>query len=139
MIGQALETNAQQLTEATAGVGVITALLHPLWCYLLVFSLDMGYLGAAYALSLTRFLEGLLLTVYIIIYYEFQAPFVLSLEAFQQWGTFLALGAPNVLMNSQWWAEEVGAASVSYYCNLLYCTVLYARSPMWLYFVYCIL
>jgi len=99
--------NSQQLTEATASIGVITAVLHPLWCYLCIYTFGLGYCGAAVALSVTRFLEGFLLSVYVFLHYEFRDPFVLSLEAFSDWGPFLLLGLPNVLMNSQWWAEEI--------------------------------
>lgn len=100
--------NAQQLTEATATIGVITAVLHPLWCYVLMYTLCLGYVGAAIALSLTRVLEGALLTFYVMMFYQFRSPFVfLAPAVFQHWSQFLRLGLPNVLMNSQWWAEEV--------------------------------
>lgn len=95
---------AQQQTEAPAAIGVLTALLHPGWCYLFIFVFDMHYLGSAVAISFTRFLEALFFTFYIAyLNMKEKRPFELTLEATRHWGSYLRLGLPNILMNSQWW------------------------------------
>ena len=101
--------HAQQLTKAPATIGTITAILHPVWCYLYVFHFDFGYIGTALAISTTRFLDGFLLTIYIICTGHLQITgFELSLSAAtSHWVEYLALGVPSILMASQWWAEEV--------------------------------
>ena len=94
---------AQQQTEAPATIGVITAALHPLWCYLFIFQADMHYLGSALAISFTRSLESCLFTLYVIYFNRRNNnTFVISSKAAQNLGAYLKLGLPNVLMFSQW-------------------------------------
>ena len=95
---------AQQLTDPPALIGVLTALLHPIWCYIFIFVFDMHYLGSAAAISFTRCLEALFFTLYII-YFNMKEnnTFTFTIEATRNWGSYLKLGLPNILMNSQWW------------------------------------
>jgi MATE family multidrug resistance protein len=95
---------AQQRTDPPAVIGAVAAVLHPLWCYLFIFVFDMHYLGSAIAISATRSLEALLFTIYIIHFnIKENNSFQFTMEATRNWGSYLRLGLPNILMNSQWW------------------------------------
>lgn len=101
--------HSQQITEPQAIIGFLTAMFHPIWCYLFVFSFNFSYLGTAFAISTTRFLEALLLIFYTIYFSHFKRTnFHISFKAmFSDWNVYLQLGIPNILMTSQWWAEEI--------------------------------
>ena len=94
---------SQQETEGPAVISICTAILHPLWCYFFIFSMNFHYLGSAAAISFTRFLEALFLTInvaYVIV--KQKKTFLFTRRAFTKWGSYLAIGVPNVLMTSQW-------------------------------------
>jgi MATE family multidrug resistance protein len=91
-------------------VTLIVAVLHPIWSYLLVMYLGFGFIGAAYAVSLSKGLEFLLLVGYL------QCSGVLADNNFRWsakcldingWIPYLQYGLPNLLMMSEWWASEV--------------------------------
>ena len=50
--------HAQQLTTAPAIIGIIVSIFHPMWCYIMIYTLNMGFIGGAVAMSCTRFFEG---------------------------------------------------------------------------------
>lgn len=99
---------SQQRPSAVASISVVVALLHPLWNYLFVYYFDGGYLGAAAALSFSRSLEFLMLLSYLFCSGVLESTgFRWSSECFSEWGAYMKLGAPNVLMMSEWWASEI--------------------------------
>lgn len=57
--------HSQSKTRAIAMITLITALLHPVWCYLMILRLNIGFLGAAIAVSMTKVLELSLLLIYV--------------------------------------------------------------------------
>jgi MATE family multidrug resistance protein len=101
--------HCQSKTRAAAIITFITAILHPLWCYLLIYYFNIGYIGAAISISITKFIELTLLIIYIKyisnIIQEVQFSFHLK-ESCNNWWSFLRLGLPNLLMMSEWWASE---------------------------------
>ena len=102
--------HAQARTLAVAVVTACMALLHPLWCWLFIYYLDLGFLGAAVAVSLSRALELAALVWYL----TFGSTILADVrfqwsthKVFSNWWPFLALGLPNVLMMMEWMASEV--------------------------------
>lgn len=102
--------HAQARTAAVAVVTACMALLHPLWCWLFIYYLGFGYLGAAMAVSLSRALEFGALAWYLTLGSSILSDvgFTWSLhKALLNWGPFLALGLPNIMMMMEWMASEV--------------------------------
>jgi multidrug resistance protein, MATE family len=98
---------AQQKANAPASIAVAVAFIHPLFCQIFVYYFDFKYLGSAMALSTTRILELLLLLGYLHISGSLvETNFQFSIRCFQKWGEFFKLGLPNILMMSEWWADE---------------------------------
>lgn len=96
-------------TRAVATITLITATLHPLWCYLFIYYFKLGYLGAAISVSLTKIIELILFIVYICFISTIlkDLNFQINIkESFTNWWSFLRLGLPNLLMMSEWWASE---------------------------------
>lgn len=99
--------HSQEYVAAVSAITLVVALLHPVWCYVLMVRADMGFLGAARATSLSRATELLLLALYIHLADILgKIQFKWSRLALQGWGSFLALGVPNLLMMTEWWASE---------------------------------
>ena len=46
-------------------ITLVSAFLHPLWCWVFIVSLDMGLIGAAIALGVTQFINYVLILIYI--------------------------------------------------------------------------
>ena len=101
--------HAQGKTRYVAIINLCVALNHPLWCYLYIFRFGWGYLGAAYALVTSKYIEMSFLLLYA---YSSgigrETNFQLSWTgAWQDWGPFLRLGLPNMIMMFEWWASEI--------------------------------
>ena len=101
--------HAQADTRAIAIITFFLALTHPILCYLFIYKLNFGYLGAAIAVSTTKTLElvGGLIYLGCISSKLVDVDFRWSLECLNSWGHFLSLGLPNVLMMSEWMASEI--------------------------------
>lgn len=100
--------HSQQQVAAPAVISVITAILHPLWCYLFMYQFSFSYIRSAMAISTSRFFEATMLVMYIVAFgHVKKTQFQLSRGACSNWLSYLRLGIPNILMTSQWWAEEV--------------------------------
>jgi len=100
--------HAQSKTRAIAVITLIVALIHPFWCYFYIYMMEMGYLGAALAVTTSKVSEFVMLIIYI--YFGSvlkETNFEFSWGAFSDWGPFLYLGLPNLLMMGEWWASEV--------------------------------
>ena len=57
--------HAQSRATAIAMIGVAVAALHPVWCYVCVFVLGIGFRGAAIATTTSQFLELSLIISYV--------------------------------------------------------------------------
>lgn len=100
---------AQAKTQAVAMISLTVTLLHPLWLYLFIYHWQIGYLGAAIALSLTKWIELSILLLYLNVFSTIivDSEFAWSWKCWKDWGPFLKLGLPNLLMMSEWWASEI--------------------------------
>ena len=71
----------------------IVAIFHPFWCYFYIYFLKIGYLGAAMAVTTSKFTELSLLLSYIVFFsIGKETNFKFSSECFKDWGPFLCLG-----------------------------------------------
>lgn len=100
---------AQAKTQAVASITLAVAILHPIWLYLFIYYFQIGFLGSAIALSLTKCIELVILLLYINIFSSIikETEFAWSNACWQEWVPFLRLGLPNLLMMSEWWASEI--------------------------------
>ena len=89
----------------------VTCVLHILWCYIFILSMEMGVYGAAMALNVTYILNFAIQELYVNVYKkdhfaQFRAP-ILSRETFSEWLSFIKLAIPTTaLMCLEWWAFE---------------------------------
>lgn len=104
--------HAQQYMSGIAYTVTIAAALNIFFCWLFVVHLNLGFAGAAIAMTATRVLEALLLTFYLVASGLFHETAILqnfewSLACFDNWGPFFNLAMPNLLMIAEWWASEI--------------------------------
>jgi multidrug resistance protein, MATE family len=101
---------AQQKPRVVVLISMVIAIMHPFWCYFFMKTLDIGFLGAAYAISTSRTLEFLLLVLYMRMSTDsdisIQRQIKWTWEVMTGWQIYFQLGAPNILMMSEWWASE---------------------------------
>jgi MATE family multidrug resistance protein len=57
-------------------ITLVTAVLHPFWCYLLVNTYDYGVVGAGISMGITQFTNFILITLYIKFYNPYPESFV---------------------------------------------------------------
>ncbi|CAN6359239.1 unnamed protein product [Urochloa humidicola] len=88
---------------------IATLLLHIPLCWLLVFKTSLGYIGASLAISLSYWLNVIMLAAYI--RYSKSCKETRShptIEAFKGVGVFLRLALPSALMLCfEWWSFEI--------------------------------
>ncbi|CAD6271283.1 unnamed protein product [Miscanthus lutarioriparius] len=88
---------------------ITTLLLHIPLCWLLVFKTSLGYIGASLAISLSYWLNVIMLAAYIRYSNsckETRSPPIV--EAFKGVGVFLRLALPSALMLCfEWWSFEI--------------------------------
>ncbi|GJN15157.1 hypothetical protein PR202_gb02050 [Eleusine coracana subsp. coracana] len=88
---------------------IATLLLHIPLCWLLVFKTSLGFIGASLAISLSYWLNVIMLAVYIrysSACKETRSP--PTVEAFKGVGLFLRLALPSALMLCfEWWSFEI--------------------------------
>jgi MATE family multidrug resistance protein len=101
--------HSQSNTRAIAIITFLLAVLHPAICYLYIFVLNFGYLGAAFAVSTTKTLEVIFLLIYLFTISTVlkDTNFTWSHRCMHEWIPFLKLGIPNMMMLSEWWASEI--------------------------------
>jgi MATE family multidrug resistance protein len=114
---------AQSVTQPSAAIAVLTAIAHPLWCYVCIYIFRMGFLGAALAIVVTKVAELVFLVMYLNFFsnilaetgFQVQWPWPWSREipggvagsiynVRESWWSFLRLGLPNLMMMTEWWA-----------------------------------
>ena len=120
---------AVKLPRPPTYVSLVVALLHPVWCYLLLHRFHMGALGAGICASISYGLEFTLLTAYIAVFRPERAsswtPLPLSLarrrlrcveraqadsnaKAQPGFGDYLRVALPSaILLWTDWWIYEV--------------------------------
>eukprot|EP01012_Entosiphon_sulcatum_P003858 TRINITY_DN11385_c0_g1_i1.p1 TRINITY_DN11385_c0_g1~~TRINITY_DN11385_c0_g1_i1.p1 ORF type:complete len:537 (+),score=88.21 TRINITY_DN11385_c0_g1_i1:48-1613(+) len=97
---------AMSVTRPIMVVSLITTALIPVFLYLLIHVLHLGFEGARYAMPMAAYTQSIGITA--CIFWGGLYKGSLSLEAFRGWIEFLKLGIPGMLMLiSEWWAFEV--------------------------------
>lgn len=87
---------------------IVAALLHPILCYICIYTCGFGLIGAAVARSISRFIELLILLVYTSRSGIFtKKKFRLTSKAFSGWGEILWDGLGQSLHMTDWWAAEI--------------------------------
>ena len=100
--------HSQQRTKEVALIAAVVALLHPIWTKLFIYNMGIGYLGAAMAVSASRYLELALLLAFLHTSNVVQeTEFEWSMKAFSGWPAYFKLALPSLLMISEWWASEI--------------------------------
>uniref|UniRef100_A0AAV2LJE6 Multidrug and toxin extrusion protein n=1 Tax=Knipowitschia caucasica TaxID=637954 RepID=A0AAV2LJE6_KNICA len=91
--------------------GVIGNILNAVINYVLIYLLDLGIEGSAAANSVTQFLLAFILFVYIYARGLHKKTWGgWSLDCLQEWGPFIKLAIPSMLMLClEWWILEIGA------------------------------
>uniref|UniRef100_H3CG75 Multidrug and toxin extrusion protein n=1 Tax=Tetraodon nigroviridis TaxID=99883 RepID=H3CG75_TETNG len=79
--------------------------------YLLLFHLDMGVAGSAAANAISQYIQAVVLFIYICVMGLHKATWPgWTLDCLQEWGPFVRLAIPSMLMLClEWWLFEVGA------------------------------
>ncbi|XP_024145077.1 multidrug and toxin extrusion protein 1 isoform X2 [Oryzias melastigma] len=90
--------------------GAIGNIFNAIINYVLLYPLDLGVAGSAAANAISQFLLAVLLFVYICVKGLHKATWGgWSLECLQEWGPFVKLAIPSMLMLClEWWIFEVG-------------------------------
>ena len=99
--------HSQSKTKLVLFVTVIVAIIHPINCYVFVFTFKLGYLGAAIASSVSKFIEFICLFSLLLSYTSFSFRGIIVGQLWKEWLPFLALGLPGLVMMSEWWASEI--------------------------------
>ncbi|KAL6848630.1 hypothetical protein ACP4OV_021213 [Aristida adscensionis] len=100
---------SQSLIVPMLWSSIATLLLHVPLCWLLVFKTSLGYVGASLAISLSYWLNVIMLAAYIA-YSDSckQTRSPPTIEAFKGVGVFLRLALPSALMLCfEWWSFEI--------------------------------
>ncbi|XP_003362502.2 multidrug and toxin extrusion protein 2 isoform X9 [Equus caballus] len=91
--------------------GVVGNCINCLANYVLVSLLSLGVRGSAYANTISQFVQAIFLFLYIVqkkLHLETWAGW--SSRCLQDWGPFLSLAVPSMLMIClEWWAYEIGS------------------------------
>ena len=97
-------------------ISIITTCLHILWCYLCVYYLAWGLVGAAIATSFTYFLQFVIMTVYCMSAKSLRTSFFFpTKETFEEIGDYLKEAIPSTCMLIfDWWSFELLAVLAGY-------------------------
>ncbi|XP_007939678.1 multidrug and toxin extrusion protein 2 [Orycteropus afer afer] len=91
--------------------GIVGNCVNGLANYALVFVLNLGVRGSAYANTISQFMQTIFLFLYIVLkklHLETWAGW--SSQCLQDWGSFFSLAIPSMLMMCiEWWAYEIGS------------------------------
>lgn len=81
--------------------------VHPPLNWLCIYTLGLGYLGAALATCISLWLQFFTLLVYIVYYKKGESTWPgWSQECLVDWLPFVKLAVPSMLLISEWWASE---------------------------------
>ena len=107
---------AQRIMKPMIAILLVTSLCHALLCYIFIYPMDMGFLGAASATATAQWLM-LIIGVGVIYqrgYYKetWPAP---SMQIFRGWLAILRFGLPGMLMLClEWWSFELCALAAGW-------------------------
>ncbi|KIX05374.1 uncharacterized protein Z518_06246 [Rhinocladiella mackenziei CBS 650.93] len=109
---------AQGDFTASLAVVLICAPLNILWNWLLVFRLNLGFAGAAWAVVISNNLQPMVLALYVTFFARSNLqcwPGLNLRRAFQNWGPMVRLAIPGVLMTfSEWLAFDILTIAAGY-------------------------
>ncbi len=92
-------------------VTLVTAALHPLWCYICIFQMEWGVAGAAIALGFSQFLNLAIISIYIHVTNPQPESYFLYHPDIFDWGhikNFLSKGVPAaILFAADWIGFEI--------------------------------
>lgn len=99
---------AQGLFQATTYVLLIGAPINALLQWLLVWKLELGFIGAPLSVVITRTLLPILLVLYILLFKGSQCWGGFSMRAFSNWWIMIRLALPGMVMiEAEWLAFEI--------------------------------
>ena len=100
---------AQRITKPQMVFQFLNTLLHPLYCQLFIFWLDLGLYGAAVVRTLSESLFIPALVIYMKVSKCCDKTLVApSMSMFKEWNSFLAIAFPSLFMTClEWWAFEI--------------------------------
>eukprot|EP01022_Parablepharisma_sp_SALTPOND_P004744 TRINITY_DN120884_c1_g1_i1.p1 TRINITY_DN120884_c1_g1~~TRINITY_DN120884_c1_g1_i1.p1 ORF type:complete len:562 (-),score=13.56 TRINITY_DN120884_c1_g1_i1:1491-3089(-) len=101
--------NAQQIAYPQMVIIGVTSLLHPLWCYLFIFTANLGCFGLNWAYSVTGLLNLFALIGYMYWSRCSEKSLVMpSSDIFYDWGEFLKIACAGTAMATlEWWGYYV--------------------------------
>jgi MATE family multidrug resistance protein len=94
----------------------VTTFAHILWCYILVYVMDLDIIGASLATSFTYFLQFTMITVLCMKTKSLKKSFFFpTKETFKELGAYIKLAIPSTLMLIfDWWSFELLAILAGY-------------------------
>eukprot|EP01022_Parablepharisma_sp_SALTPOND_P021396 TRINITY_DN4208_c0_g1_i1.p1 TRINITY_DN4208_c0_g1~~TRINITY_DN4208_c0_g1_i1.p1 ORF type:complete len:483 (+),score=26.67 TRINITY_DN4208_c0_g1_i1:52-1500(+) len=100
---------AQRIAQPQMLMQLLNTVLYPVYCYVLIYSVGLDYIGAAYAKTVSQILYILAMILYIRISgccKETLVPF--GLDSFKNWSEYLKLSLPTTSMLClDWWGYEI--------------------------------
>jgi MATE family multidrug resistance protein len=95
---------------------IITVCFHVPLCWLIIYKLDLGFKGVAYALNISLFLEVVCLSAFVRFDPRFNKTFEsFTTEAFQDFGEFFRLAIPAAIM--MWYTYNPFFSSIRFLFN----------------------
>ncbi|XP_017347251.1 multidrug and toxin extrusion protein 1 isoform X2 [Ictalurus punctatus] len=91
--------------------GAVSNVINALCNYIFIFVLDLGIVGSAAANVASQYVMAIMLFVYILYKGLHKETWHgLSMDCLQEWGDFMWLGIPAMLMlSTEWWTYELGS------------------------------
>jgi multidrug resistance protein, MATE family len=91
--------SAYRKSHITMITQLVCTALHVFWCHLFVVKLGMGVTGASLAICITYASNFLALLFYtFVLDREERQIWTMTRQAFKDWGSYLKLGVPGILM-----------------------------------------
>ena len=97
----------------------ITTACHIFWCYIFVVRLDWGVAGGAWAITLTYFLDFILLYMAAFICEETRETVCIDLKtSFQGWREYMSIALPSIMqLMCKWWYFELNTLIAGFFSN----------------------
>lgn len=108
--------NMAKKSYITIIVLILSTSIHPLWCYLFIFKLNLGIEGAAISINISQFLTGISLVLYIIIKKPIpNTIFCFNKNSFSSIKAYFKIAIPSMLLLCcEWWAFELQQVVIIY-------------------------
>ncbi len=100
---------AQNDTKMVMIMAILQTCIHPFINYWFIYTMEMGWLGAGAASSVSKGIYFALIVSYIDVKYSSKLNLRIRKESFNLlgWLPMLKLAVPNLMMMMEWWASEV--------------------------------